>query len=77
MPGTASIFSEKLGTKKLWITSSDWILNTTGRSTGRYSTEETTCLPAFGYENSKANWRVVTFTVISPFLLSSFERRTV
>jgi hypothetical protein len=30
MPGTASIFSENSGTKKLWITSSERILNTTG-----------------------------------------------
>ena len=37
IPGTASIFSENLGTKKLWITSSERSLKTTGWPLGRYS----------------------------------------
>ena len=56
IPGTASSFSEKSGTKKLWITSSERSLNTTGRSFARYSWGETTVLPpGRGYENSNAN----------------------
>ncbi len=35
MPGTASSFSENSGTKKLWITSSERSLNTTGWPLGR------------------------------------------
>ena len=41
MPGTASSFSENSGTKKLWITSSERSLKTTGRPSGRYSAGET------------------------------------
>ncbi len=45
IPGTASSFSEKFGTKKLWITSSAWSLNTTGWPLARYSTDELIGLP--------------------------------
>ena len=45
IPGTASIFSEKSGTKKLWITSSERILKTTGWPFGQVQVGETICLP--------------------------------
>src|ERR1700693_1902887 len=39
--------------------------------------EFTVSPPPRGEQNSNANCRSITFTVISPFLLSSLERRTV
>ncbi len=41
IPGTASIFSEKSGTKKLWITSSERMLEHDRWSSARYRTGET------------------------------------
>ena len=64
-PGTASDFSRNWGTQNEWITSFDWILNSTGRFTGRTSTGLFTF--SDGYSKVQVNCWPVTFTTISFF----------